>query len=169
VADYQLVGQPVARADIPAKATGQWTYVHDVRLPDMLHGRVVRPPYAGLDSGDFVGTSLLGIDETSIAAIAGVRSVVRINDFIGVIAEREEQAVAAAETLVVQWRPGPRLPDLEDLATTLTHGPSSRRILVERGEVDARLAGSAQRLSGPIRCMPRSARAAPSPTGGTAA
>ncbi len=47
-------GAPVARRDIPAKASGEFVYVHDVRLPDMLHGRVVRPPYAGLDSGDFV-------------------------------------------------------------------------------------------------------------------
>ena len=41
----------VPRVDIPAKATGAFTYVHDVRVPGMLHGRVVRPPYAGIDPG----------------------------------------------------------------------------------------------------------------------
>jgi nicotinate dehydrogenase subunit B len=45
--DYKLVGQGAARVDIPGKATGELTYVHDMRLPDMLHGRVVRPPYGG--------------------------------------------------------------------------------------------------------------------------
>lgn len=41
--------------------------MYDMRLPDMLHGRVIRPPYAGLDSGEFVGNSLLEVDESSIA------------------------------------------------------------------------------------------------------
>jgi nicotinate dehydrogenase subunit B len=45
----KLVGKGTARVDIPAKATGELTYVHDMRVPDMLHGRVMRPPYAGLD------------------------------------------------------------------------------------------------------------------------
>ena len=57
VADYRIVGQRIPRVDIPAKATGSFTYVHDVRVPGMLHGRVVRPPYAGIDVGDFVGAA----------------------------------------------------------------------------------------------------------------
>ncbi|MGH6740494.1 MAG: molybdopterin cofactor-binding domain-containing protein, partial [Bradyrhizobium sp.] len=56
---YAIVGQSVPRVDLPAKATGELTYVHDVRVPGMLHGRVVRPPYAGVDAGPFVGTSLI--------------------------------------------------------------------------------------------------------------
>jgi len=60
---YSIVGQSVPRVDIPAKATGEPVYVHDVRLPGMLHGRVVRPPYAGVDAGPFVGTSLIAVDE----------------------------------------------------------------------------------------------------------
>ena len=66
-ADYTVVGTSVPRIDLPAKATGGAVYVHDVRLPGMLHGRVVRPPYAGLDAGPFVGHSLLAVDEASIA------------------------------------------------------------------------------------------------------
>ena len=60
---YRVVGQSVPRVDLPAKATGELVYVHDVRVPGMLHGRVVRPPYAGVDGGDFVGTSLIDVDE----------------------------------------------------------------------------------------------------------
>src|SRR5947208_2543434 len=59
VSAYSIVGQSVPRVDLPAKATGELVYVHDVRVPGMLHGRVVRPPYAGVDAGPFVGTSLV--------------------------------------------------------------------------------------------------------------
>jgi len=106
---YRIVGQPVARTDIPAKATGLAIYVHDVRVPGMLHGRVVRPPYAGVDAGDFVGTSLISVDRASVAHLPGVVDVVVKGDFIGVVAEREEQAIAAAEALRVAWRPTPKL------------------------------------------------------------
>ena len=59
VADY-TDRRPIGGARrFPAKATGELTYVHDVRVPGMLHGRVVRPPYAGVDAGPFVGTSLI--------------------------------------------------------------------------------------------------------------
>src|SRR6202011_982221 len=87
---YSIVGQSVPRTDLPAKATGELVYVHDVRVPGMLHGRVVRPPYAGVDAGAFVGTSLIAVDESSVRDIPGLVAVVRIGDFVGVIAEREE-------------------------------------------------------------------------------
>ena len=58
VSSYTIVGQSVPRVDLPAKATGEPVYVHDMRLPGMLHGRVVRPPYAVVDAGAFVGSSL---------------------------------------------------------------------------------------------------------------
>src|SRR3954454_18158023 len=77
---YTIVGQSVPRTDLPAKATGGLIYVHDVRVPGMLHGRVVRPPYAGVDSGSFVGTSLIEIDEASFRRIPGLIAVVRIGD-----------------------------------------------------------------------------------------
>src|SRR5438552_5511935 len=114
---YTIVGQSVPRTDLPAKATGELVYVHDVRVPGMLHGRVVRPPYAGVDAGPFVGTSLIAIDENSISDIAGLVAVVRIGDFVGVVAEREENAVKAAAQLKITWKPTPALPNLRDLET----------------------------------------------------
>src|ERR1700719_4397489 len=112
---YTIVGQSVPRTDLPAKATGELVYVHDVRVPGMLHGRVVRPPYAGVDAGAFVGTSLIAIDESSVCDISGLVSVVRIGDFVGVVAEREENAVKAAAQLKVIWKPTPTLPDLKEV------------------------------------------------------
>lgn len=143
VADYRIVGQTVARVDLPAKATGGPVYVHDMRVPGMLHGRVVRPPYAGVDAGPFVGTSLIAVDESSIADIPGIVRLVVIGDFIGIVAEREEQAAQAAERLRVTWKPTPRLPDLSDIPTALRANPSTRRELLNRGDVDAARAGAA--------------------------
>jgi len=144
--DYRIVGSSPPRVDIPAKATGEAVFVHDMRVPGMLHGRVVRPPYAGVDAGEFVGNTLEAVDEASIAHIAGIRAVVVIRDFIGIVAEREEQADQAMRELQVVWKPWPGLPPLADLSHALRANPATRRVLVDHGDVDAALAGAAQPL-----------------------
>jgi nicotinate dehydrogenase subunit B len=136
---YRVVGQSMPRVDLPAKATGELVYVHDVRVPGMLHGRVVRPPYAGIDGGDFVGTSLLDVDESSVRDIPGLVAVVRIADFVGVVAEREENAIKAAAQLKLTWKKVPTLPDLTDIETALRANPSTPRTLIDKGNVDAAL------------------------------
>jgi nicotinate dehydrogenase subunit B len=139
---YTIVGQSVPRVDLPAKATGELVYVHDMRVPGMLHGRVVRPPYAGVDAGDFVGTSLIAVDESSVRDVPGLVAVIRIGDFVGVVAEREENAVKAAAQLKITWKPTPRLPDLKELETALRANPSTPRVLIDKGDVDAALAAA---------------------------
>ena len=145
--DYRLVGTSLPRVDLLDKATGALTFVHDMRLPGMLHGRVVRPPYAGADSGDFIGNTLESVDESSIAHIPGVRAVVVIRDFVGVVAEREEQAEQAMRELRVQWKDWPGLPALDDVQQALRNNPSTQRRLVDEGDVDAALSQASQRLS----------------------
>ncbi|MGE7991861.1 molybdopterin cofactor-binding domain-containing protein [Pseudomonas sp. NPDC089554] len=148
IEDYRLVGRSAARVDIPGKATGELTYVHDMRLPDMLHGRVIRPPYAGHDSGEFVGNSLLAVDESSIAHIPGIVAVVVIRDFVGVVAQREEQAIRAAHELKITWRPWTaKLPDLTDVAQAIRDNPRIQRTVLDQGDVDAGIANANQRLS----------------------
>ncbi len=142
-ADYRIVGQRMPRVDIPAKADGSFIYVHDVRVPGMAHGRVVRPPYAGIDAGPFVGTSLIGVDEGSIAGIPGILAVVVIGDFIGIVAEREEHAVEAARRIKTRWKPLPDLPDLTDTEGALRANPSNPRKLLDRGNVDTAIATAA--------------------------
>lgn len=144
VDDYAIVGQSVPRVDLPAKATGELTFVHDIRVPGMLHGRVVRPPYSGVDAGPFVGSSLMGVDESSVRDIPGLVAVVRIGDFVGVVAEREENAIRAAEQLAVSWRPTPALTDLADVETALRTNPSTPRTLIDKGNVDAAIACAAK-------------------------
>src|SRR6476660_7637152 len=141
---YTIVGQSVPRVDLPAKATGELVYVHDMRVPGMLHGRVVRPPYAGVDVGDFIGDSLIAVDETSVSNIAGLVAVVRIGDFVGVVADREENAIKAAAQLKVSWKPVPALPDLKDIETALRANPSTPRTLIDKGNIDAAIADAAK-------------------------
>ncbi|WP_150722177.1 xanthine dehydrogenase family protein molybdopterin-binding subunit [Pandoraea capi] len=134
-ATYRVVGKSSRRVDLPAKATGELTFVHDVRVPGMLHGRVVRPPYSGIDSGTFVGASLLCVDASSVMHLPGVKAVVVIGDFIGVVAQREEQAIQAARELRVTWKPLPSLPAMDDPATAISAAPATRRALLDEGDV----------------------------------
>ena len=143
---YRIVGHGAPRVDIPRKATGRLTFVHDVRLPGMLHGRVVRPPYSGQDCGDHVGHSLLSIDHDSLAGIPGIVDVVTVGDFIGIVAEREEHAALAARRLKATWRPAPPLPSMVDLERTLRAAPATRRPLVTTGDIDQPLPPGARRL-----------------------
>jgi nicotinate dehydrogenase subunit B len=143
---YTLVGQSTARVDIPGKATGELTFVHDLRLPGMLHGRVVRPPYAGHDNGDFIGTSLITVNESSVAHLPGVVSVVVIGDFVGVVAEREEQAANAARQLKVEWRPVEGLPSMRSIEQAILDLPSEERLLLDEGDAERALADTHQRI-----------------------
>lgn len=147
VSKYTVVGQSVPRVDIPAKVSGELVFVHDMRVPGMLHGRVVRPPYAGADHGDFIGNTLESVDQNSIAHIPGIRAVVVIRDFVGIVAEREEQAEQALRDLKVRWKdwPGfPRQDSPEAIAQAIRANPATQRRLVDEGDVDAALAAAEQ-------------------------
>ncbi len=91
-AAHRIVGRSLPRVAIPDKVAGGVVYVHDMRLPGMLHGRVVRPPYTGADHGEFIGNTLEAVDEASVHHVRGVRAIVIIRDFVGIVAEQEDQA-----------------------------------------------------------------------------
>ncbi|MTH64083.1 molybdopterin cofactor-binding domain-containing protein [Paracoccus shanxieyensis] len=146
-ADYRIVGQPVGRRDLPQKVTGAFGYIQDFRLDGMLHGHVVRPPYSGRDSGDFVGQSLVAVDESSVADMPGLIAIVREGDFLGVVAETAPQARDIAEALIAHWRIPPPLPDMSDLHHSLKAQPSSSRLLDGSGDFDRGIAACGIRLS----------------------
>jgi nicotinate dehydrogenase subunit B len=136
-ASYRVVGKSTPRIDLPAKATGELTFVHDMRVPGMLHGRVVRPPYSGVDAGPFVSMLLERVEPESVSHIPGLREVVVIGDFVGVVAEREEQAIRAARELRIVWKPLPPLRSMDDPGATIAAAPAKRRLLLEEGDVEA--------------------------------
>jgi nicotinate dehydrogenase subunit B len=136
---FRIIGQSARRPDVPGKVTGRHVFMHDFSLPRMLHGRAIRPPA--------VGAALLSVDESSIASIPGAR-VVRINNFLGVIAEREWDAVRAARQLKAIWSPGTGLPDHAKLFAEIRATPVVRdEILATRGDALGALTGNARMLS----------------------
>ncbi len=146
---YQQVGRSQQRVDIPGKIKGQLTFVHDLRVPDMLHGRVVRPPYTGRDTGDFVGTSLVAVDKTSIVHLPGIIDVVVEGDFVGIVAQREEQAIKAAKQLKIKWKSFPALPAMqspEQVAQAIRQNPSKNRPLKSTGDIEQAFAQAEQQL-----------------------
>ena len=106
-ATYKIVGQPVARFDIPEKMTGQFTYMHDFKVPGMLHGRVVHPAA--------IGATLLSVDESSVKDVRGLVKVVRQGNFLGVVAESEWGAIRAAQKLKANWSNWEGLPEQSKL------------------------------------------------------
>jgi nicotinate dehydrogenase subunit B len=121
---HRIVGRSVPRLDIPPKVTGGLAYVQDVRLPGMLHGRIVRPPR--------YGAKLAGLAES--AAPDNVVAVVRDGSFLGVIAEREEQAIKARKWLAqnASWSGGNDLPDQDRLAEHLMTMPAKDMVVNEK-------------------------------------
>ena len=122
-----LVGKPLPRVDLPDKVAGAGVYVHDLELPGMLHGRVVRPPsYRAV---------LQAVDGRRVETMPGVRAVVRDGRFLGVVAQREEQAVAAAAALAkgAVWQEAEDLPDVDALPAFLRSRPSTAKVLSEKG------------------------------------
>ena len=115
---FKVMGQPVPRVDIPAKVTGGAAYVQDMRLPGMVHARVVRPPS--------YGAQLTDCDTSAVEKLPGVVKVVRDGNFLAVVAKKEFQAIRAmnALTAVAKWRETPSLPKQDDLLHVLTSLPS---------------------------------------------
>ncbi len=136
--DYRVLGTSVPRFDIPAKVSGTFEYVHNVRVPGMLHGRVVRPPA--------VGAKLLSVMESSIADIPGAR-VARRNDFLGVVAPREEDAIRAARILKADWSAIEPLPAIDSIFEELPSRPVvSDELSYQKGDLAAGFAAGKTRL-----------------------
>jgi nicotinate dehydrogenase subunit B len=132
--EWKVLGTPAPRVDLPAMATGELEYVHNVRVPDMLHGQVVRPPA--------VGAKVVSVDENSVRSMPGVVKVVVKNDFVGVVTQKAWQAQKAASALAVMWSAGTGLPDQEKLFDFLRSQPSRDTLLVDSADVEAALKGA---------------------------
>ena len=145
---YSIVGTSVARIDIPAKVAGTFRYIHDVRVAGMLHARMVRPPSHG--------AVLLSVDEGSIAHLPGFVAVVRRKDVLGVVFEREEQAINGAAALVARWSDWSGLPEQDDLYRRIRELPEITEYYPKSapagalsliGDVSSALAGAARQVT----------------------
>ena len=136
-ADYTVIGQSIPRPDIPAKVAGTYQYVHNVRVPGMLHGRVIRPPS--------MGSELLVVSDAPIRDIPGAR-LVRRNNFLGVVAPREEDAIKAARALMPEWSVVEPLPEFDRLYDELPSQPVIAEVMsYDDGDIAAGLGAGQHR------------------------
>jgi nicotinate dehydrogenase subunit B len=135
--EWTVLGKPVPRIDLPALVTAREVFVHNVRVPGMLHGRVVRPPA--------VGATLAGVDESSIRDVPGVVKLVVRKSFVGIVAEKPWQALQAVRKLTATWTPGSGLPSQPGFFEQMrTRQPVRDTLLVNSRDVDATLASAAR-------------------------
>ncbi len=125
---YTIVGTSTRREDIPRKVTGQPSFIQDLRLPGMLHARLVRPPGASAE--------LVSMDESSVANLPGLVKIVQCGNFIAVVTEREEQAILAAQQLKMEWRESASMPAMADLYTSLRSQEAQDSLLVDQGDYE---------------------------------
>ena len=123
---FKLMGQSVPRVDIPAKTTGGAAYIQDMRLPGMVHARVVRPPSYGAE--------LIECDTAAIEKMPGVVKVVRDGNFLAVVASKEFLAVKAMNALsaAAKWKETAHLPKQDDVLALVTGLPSKDSTISER-------------------------------------
>jgi len=137
--DYRIVGKSIPRVDIPAKVHGDYTYVHDFRLPGMLHARVIRP--------DLFGARVAAVDDSGARKVGGFVQTVRKGDFVAVLAKTEWAAVKAARALKVSWTGGVTLPEKRTVFETWRQRPIAKKDSNQKvGDAPAALAGAAKRL-----------------------
>ena len=137
--EWTILGNSVKRLDMPEMVTGRFEFVHNVRVPGMVHGRVVRPPTVGAT----IGSPLSDI-ERSVSGVPGLIKVVVKNNFVGVVCEKQWQAVQAVNQIKVSWKPGPTLPPQAGFYDHMRTLPSRDTMLVDSKDVDAALASAAQ-------------------------
>jgi CO/xanthine dehydrogenase Mo-binding subunit len=123
----RYAGISLPRLDIPAKVAGGLIYVHDLRLPAMVHARVVRPPAPG--------ARLLGVDSAQVARMTGVLEIVRDGRFLAVIADEEWRAVKAATALAraTRWEVPAALPAGRQAADIVRGLQSEPQTVLARG------------------------------------
>jgi CO/xanthine dehydrogenase Mo-binding subunit len=125
---FKVMGQPIPRVDIPAKVTGGAAYVQDMRLPGMVHARIVRPPS--------YGAQLDELDTAAVEKLPGVVKVVRDGNFLAVVAAKEFQAIKAMAALssAAKWRETATLPKQDDLPRVLTSLPSQDTTIFQQSD-----------------------------------
>jgi hypothetical protein len=138
-ADYKVVGKSIARVDIPAKVTGEFEYIQDVRIPGMLHARVIRPER-----------------DRRLAAVVrrqrreedhGLRAHRARGDFLAVIAKTEWGAIKAMRAVTTNWGVAPGLPEQAKVFDEWRAQPVAKQDVTQKiGEVEPALAGAARRI-----------------------
>lgn len=134
---HKVVGKSIKRDDVAPRVFGTMEYVSDVRVPGMVHGRMIRPPVAG--------AAIARIDESSVKDIPNVR-VVRDKDLLGVVADTEWDAIRASQNLKVEWtKPNQPFPEFGALYDHIRKTPAAKRTVETNvGDLNAAFSGAAK-------------------------
>jgi nicotinate dehydrogenase subunit B len=137
---YTVVGKPIPRVDIAPKILGEWEYVTDVRVPGMLHGRVIRPASAG--------ASLMSVDDKAAKSIGGYVQTVVEGNFVGVVAENEWAAIRAARAVKIEWsKAAPAFPVQIHLYDHMRSvAPKASKDTLKTGDADAVIANASKKV-----------------------
>jgi CO/xanthine dehydrogenase Mo-binding subunit len=137
--DYRVIGKSIQRVDIPEKVTGEYVYMHDFKLPGILHARVVRP--------NSIGAKLSSFDDSGLKKIKGYVQTVRKGDFLVVISTTEWGAVKAARDIKVSWQKGPDLPKKATIFKEWREMPIAKEDITQKvGNVDSVLNTGAKNI-----------------------
>jgi CO/xanthine dehydrogenase Mo-binding subunit len=136
---YKLIGKSIPRVDIPGKVTGEFTYIHDVRVPHMLHARVIRP--------DDYGARIASVDDSAARQMNGFVQTVRKGNFLAVVARNEWAAVKAARAMRVSWTTGTGLPNRAAVFQEWRKRPIAKEEVTQNvGDAKTALESSARRI-----------------------
>ena len=133
--EWSVLGKSLPPLEMRELVTGRFEFVHNVHVTGMLHGRVVRPPA--------VGATVVHVEESSVRGVKGLVRVVVLKNFIGVVAEKQAQAIQAASELKVVWTGGIGLPVQEGFYDSMRKQPSRDVLMVDSQDVESRLATAA--------------------------
>ena len=138
-AALKVIGKSVPRVDIPAKLTGEFTYMQDFRLPGMLHARVLRP--------DEIGANLLSFDDSAAKKINGFVRTVRKGNFLAVVTKTEWGAIKAMRAVKTQWGVGVGLPDQKTVFDYWRSQPLAKEEATQKvGDAPAALAAAPRKV-----------------------
>jgi nicotinate dehydrogenase subunit B len=128
--EHKVVGQPIKREDIAPKVFCQQDFVTDIKVPGMMHGRMIRPAIAGAVP--------VKVDDSAVKGIPGARMVWQ-KGFLGVVADREWDAIQAADKLKVEWSTQePPFPEQASLFDHIRKAAVRKRMVEQQnGDVDA--------------------------------
>ncbi len=135
--ELKVVGRAIKPVDVENKVRSKQEYIQNLRVPGMLHGRVVRPPG--------INATLVSVDGFP-RRIPGLVKVVVQKDFVGVVCEREEQAIKAAATLKVTWKDPGGVPTYDQLYSSMVSQVGTARLLAEDGDVEKALGEAAKKV-----------------------
>jgi nicotinate dehydrogenase subunit B len=132
---YDVVGSVAPREDLPRKVAGEPSFIQDLRVPGMLHARLVRPPGPA--------AKLISVDRDSVRSVPGFVQLVQRGNYVAVIAEREEQAAAE---LKVEWEPAAAFPEMRELHDYLRNQQTEDTVLAKHGNLTRALRDAARQV-----------------------